>query len=141
MHKVVNIDQSPIGRNSRSNPATYIGFYDTIRDLFTQRAALGRARLQGRADSASTSRAAAARSARAKASITTQLYFMPDVEVTCGACKGARFNSETLEVTLRGKTIDDVLNMSVEEGVDVLRERAGDRQEDRGARTISGSAT
>ena len=50
--------------------------------------------------------------------ITTQLYFMPDVEVTCGACKGARFNAETLEVTLRGKTIDDVLNMSVEEGVD-----------------------
>src|SRR5205807_2054365 len=49
--------------------------------------------------------------------ITTQLYFMPDVEVTCGACKGARFNSETLDVTLRGKTIDDVLNMSVEEGV------------------------
>src|SRR5205807_5540703 len=49
--------------------------------------------------------------------ITTQLYFMPDVEVTCGACKGARFNAETLEVTLRGKTIDDVLNMSVEEGV------------------------
>ena len=49
--------------------------------------------------------------------ITTQLYFMPDVEVTCGACKGARFNSETLEVTLRGKTIDDILNMSVEEGV------------------------
>jgi excinuclease ABC subunit A len=49
--------------------------------------------------------------------ITTQLYFMPDVEVTCGSCKGARFNSETLEVFLRGKTIDDVLNMSVEEGV------------------------
>jgi excinuclease ABC subunit A len=49
--------------------------------------------------------------------ITTQLYFMPDVEVTCGACKGARFNAETLEVTLRGKTIDDVLKMSVEEGV------------------------
>jgi excinuclease ABC subunit A len=49
--------------------------------------------------------------------ITTQLYFMPDVEVLCGVCKGARFNSETLEVTVRGKTIDDVLNMSVEEGV------------------------
>ena len=48
--------------------------------------------------------------------ITTQLYFMSDVEVTCGACKGARFNSETLEVTVRGKTIDDILNMSVEEG-------------------------
>ena len=54
--------------------------------------------------------------------------------MTCGACKGARFNSETLEVTLRGKTIDDVLNMSVEEGVALLRGRAGDRQEDRGAR-------
>jgi excinuclease ABC subunit A len=49
--------------------------------------------------------------------ITTQLYFMPDVEVICGACKGARFNSDTLEVTLRGKTIADVLNMSIEEGV------------------------
>ena len=49
--------------------------------------------------------------------ITTQLYFMPDVEVTCGACKGARFSAETLEVTVRGKTITDVLNMSVEEGV------------------------
>ncbi len=49
--------------------------------------------------------------------ITTQLYFMPDVEVTCGVCKGARFGSETLEVTLRGKTITDILNMSVEEGV------------------------
>ena len=66
--------------------------------------------------------------------ITTQLYFMPDVEVTCGACKGARFNSETLEVTVRGKTIDDVLNMSVEEGVAFFAERAGDQQEDRGAR-------
>ena len=66
---------------------------------------------------------------------------MPDVEVTCGACKGARFNTETLEVTLRGKTIDDVLNMSVEEGVDVLRQRAGGRPEDRGARTTSASAT
>ena len=67
VHKVVNIDQSPIGRNSRSNPATYIGFYDTIRDLFTQAPLVGGARLQGRAASASTSRAAAARSARAKA--------------------------------------------------------------------------
>ena len=73
--------------------------------------------------------------------ITTQLYFMPDVEVTCGACKGARFNSETLEVTLRGKTIDDVLNMSVEEGVAFFASEPAVRQEDRGARTTWGSAT
>ena len=58
---------------------------------------------------------------------------MPDVEVLCGACKGARFNSETLEVTFRGKTIADVLDMSVEEGRRLLRGRAGDRQEDRRA--------
>ena len=53
--------------------------------------------------------------------ITTQLYFMPDVEVTCAVCKGARFSAETLDVTLRGKTITDVLNMPVEEGVAFLR--------------------
>ena len=140
VHKVVNIDQSPIGRNSRSNPATYIGFYDTIRDLFTQ-APLSVERDYKPGDSASTSRAAAARSARAKARSRTQLYFMPDVEVTCGACKGARFNSETLEVTLRGKTIDDVLNMSVEEGVGVLC-RASRRSARRSrCSPISGSAT
>jgi excinuclease ABC subunit A len=57
--------------------------------------------------------------------ITTQLYFMPDVEVTCGVCKGARFNGETLEVTLRGKTIDDVLNMSIEEGVAFFEKESG----------------
>ena len=73
--------------------------------------------------------------------ITTQLYFMPDVEVTCGACKGARFNAETLEVTVRGKTIDDVLNMSIEEGVDVLRQRAGRSAARSRCCTSSGSAT
>ena len=132
VHKVVNIDQSPIGRNSRSNPATYIGFYDTIRDLFTQ-APLSVERGYKAGRFSFNVKGGRCEECQGEGVITTQLYFMPDVEVTCGACKGARFNSETLEVTLRGKTIDDVLNMSVEEGVDVLRRRAGRRQEDRGA--------
>ena len=116
VHKVVNIDQSPIGRNSRSNPATYIGFYDTIRDLFTQ-APLSIEREYKPGRFSFNVKGGRCEECQGEGAITTQLYFMPDVEVTCGACKGARFNSETLEVTHRGKTIDDVLNMSVEEGV------------------------
>jgi excinuclease ABC subunit A len=117
VHKVISIDQSPIGRNSRSNPATYIGFYDTIRDLFTQ-APLSVERGYKAGRFSFNVKGGRCEECQGEGSITTQLYFMPDVEVTCGACKGARFNAETLEVTLHGKTIDDVLNMSVEEGVE-----------------------
>ncbi|MGE0886573.1 MAG: excinuclease ABC subunit UvrA [Blastocatellales bacterium] len=116
VHKVVNIDQSPIGRNSRSNPATYIGFYDNIRNLFTQ-APLSVEREYKPGRFSFNVKGGRCEECQGEGSITTQLYFMPDVEVTCGACKGARFNAETLEVTVRGKTIDDILNMSVEEGV------------------------
>jgi excinuclease ABC subunit A len=116
VHKVVNIDQSPIGRNSRSNPATYIGFYDTIRDLYTQ-APLSVERGYKPGRFSFNVKGGRCEECQGEGAITTQLYFMPDVEVTCGACKGARFNPETLEVTLRGKSINDVLNMSVEEGV------------------------
>jgi excinuclease ABC subunit A len=116
VHKVVGIDQSPIGRNSRSNPATYIGFYDTIRDLFT-RAPLSVERGYKPGRFSFNVKGGRCEECQGEGAITTQLYFMPDVDVTCGACKGGRFNSETLEVTLRGKTIDHVLNMSVEEGV------------------------
>ena len=120
VHKVVNIDQTPIGRNSRSNPATYIGFYDTIRDLFTQAPlAVERGYKPGRFSF--NVKGGRCEECQGEGTIRTQLYFMPDVEVTCGACKGARFNAETLEVTVRGKTIDDVLNMSVEEGVDFFK--------------------
>jgi excinuclease ABC subunit A len=116
VHKVVNIDQSPIGRNSRSNPATYIGFYDLIRDLFAAAPlAVERGYKAGRFSF--NVKGGRCEECQGEGVITTQLYFMPDVEVTCGACKGARFNPETLEVTVRGKTIDDVLNMSIEEGV------------------------
>jgi excinuclease ABC subunit A len=116
VHRVVSIDQSPIGRNSRSNPATYIGFYDSIRDLFAGTPmAIEREYKPGRF----SFNVAGGRceECQGEGSIRTQLYFMPDVEVTCSVCKGARFNADTLEVTVRGKTIADVLNMSVEEGV------------------------
>jgi excinuclease ABC subunit A len=116
VRRVVSIDQQPIGRNSRSNPATYIGFYDTIRDLFTKAPlSIDRGYKAGRFSF--NVKGGRCEECQGEGTIRTQLYFMPDVEVTCGACKGARFNAETLEVTLRGKTIDDVLNMSVEEGV------------------------
>ena len=116
VHKVVNIDQTPIGRNSRSNPATYIGFYDNIRDLFTD-APLSCERGYKAGRFSFNVKGGRCEECQGEGTITTQLYFMADVEVVCGACKGARFNSETLDVTVRGKTIDDVLKMSVEEGV------------------------
>src|SRR5258708_21352293 len=105
-----------MARNSRSNPATYIGFYDNIRDLFTQ-APLSVEREYKAGALSFNVKGGRCEECQGEGVIATQLYFMPDVEVTCGACKGARFNSETLDVTVRGKTIDDILNMSVEEGV------------------------
>jgi excinuclease ABC subunit A len=116
VRKVVSIDQSPIGRNSRSNPATYVGFYDTIRELFT-RAPLSVERGYKAGRFSFNVKGGRCEECQGEGVITTQLYFMPDVEVLCGACKGARFNAETLEVTLRGKTIDDVLRLSIEEAV------------------------
>jgi excinuclease ABC subunit A len=117
VHKVVSIDQTAIGRNSRSNPATYIGFYDLIRDLFTQ-APLSVERGYKAGRFSFNVQGGRCEECQGEGVITTQLYFMPDVEVTCAACKGARFNPETLDVTVRGKTIDDVLNMPIEEGAE-----------------------
>jgi len=116
VHKVVNIDQSPIGRNSRSNPATYIGFYDTIRDLFA-RAPVSVERGYSPGRFSFNVKGGRCEECQGEGVITTQLYFMPDVEVTCAVCKGARFSAETLDVTVRGKTITDILNLPVEEGV------------------------
>jgi len=116
VHKVVNIDQSAIGRNSRSNPATYIGFYDSIRDLFSRApVAAERGYTPGRFSF--NVKGGRCEECQGEGVITTQLYFMPDVEVMCAVCKGARFSAETLDVVVREKTITDVLNMSIEEGV------------------------
>ena len=116
IHKVVNIDQTAIGRNSRSNPATYIGFYDTVRDLFA-RTPISTERGYTPGRFSFNVKGGRCEECQGEGVITTQLYFMPDVEVTCAVCKGARFSAETLDVLLRGKTITDILNMPVEEGV------------------------
>src|SRR5262249_10237095 len=113
---VIDIDQSPIGRSSRSNPATYIGFYDAIRTLFAESK---EAKKRGFTASTFSFNVKGGRceECTGEGTITTQLSFMPDVEVLCPTCKGARYNQETLEVTYQGKNIAEVLDLSVEAGV------------------------
>ena len=113
---VRDIDQSPIGRTPRSNPATYIGFYDQIRKIFTN--------TQTSKDRGYTAsrfsfnvKGGRCEECQGEGMITTQLSFMPDIEEICPTCKGARYNTETLEVLYQDKSIADVLDMSIEEGV------------------------
>jgi len=113
---VIDIDQSPIGRSSRSNPATYIGVYDSIRTLFAE---TGDAKKRGFTASTFSFNVKGGRceECAGEGSITTPLSFMPDVEVTCPACKGARYHRDTLEVKYREHSIADVLDLSIEEAV------------------------
>jgi excinuclease ABC subunit A len=113
---VIDIDQSPIGRSSRSNPATYIGFYDAIRTLFAE---TDQARQRDFTASTFSFNVKGGRceECTGEGTITTQLSFMPDVEVLCPTCRGARYNQDTLEVKYQGKNIAEVLDLSVEEGV------------------------
>ena len=122
--RVINIDQSPIGRNSRSNPSTYVGFYDQIRNLFAN-TELAKARGYKPGRFSFNVKGGRCEECQGEGVIATKLYFMPDVEVVCGACKGQRFNAETLEVTHKGKNIADVLDMSIEEGVAFFEDRPG----------------
>ncbi len=113
---MIDIDQSPIGRSSRSNPATYIGFYDAIRTLFSDTV-----QAQQRGYTASTFsfnvKGGRCEECTGEGTITTQLSFMPDVEVLCPTCKGARYNQDTLDVKYQEKNIAEVLDLSIEEGV------------------------
>jgi excinuclease ABC subunit A len=113
---VIDIDQSPIGRSPRSNPATYAGIYDAIRELFagTEQA---KARGFGAARFSFNVKGGRCEECAGDGSIVTQLSFMPDVEVVCPACKGRRYREETLEVTWRGRNIAEVLKLSIEECV------------------------
>jgi excinuclease ABC subunit A len=116
MDKVIMIDQSPIGKTPRSNPATYIKVFDDIRALFAQtRESKIRGYKPGRFSF--NVRGGRCEACRGDGVIKIEMNFLPDVYVTCEECKGKRFNRETLEVTYKGKTIADVLEMSVEEAL------------------------
>ena len=119
---VISIDQSPIGRSPRSNPATYIGFYDNIRKLFAS-TPLALARGYTASRFSFNVKGGRCEECHGEGTITTKLHFMPDVEVVCPTCKGARYNEDTLDVTYNGRNISEVLNMSIEEGVEFFADQ------------------
>jgi excinuclease ABC subunit A len=114
--KIINIDQSPIGRTPRSNPATYIGLFDHIRDLYS-RTQEARARGYKPGRFSFNVKGGRCEVCRGDGQIKIEMHFLPDVYVPCEQCHGKRYNRETLEVRFKGKTIADVLDMTVEEAV------------------------
>ncbi len=115
--KIINIDQSPIGRTPRSNPATYIGLFDHIRELFSK---TQEARARGYKPGRFSFNVKGGRCevCRGDGQIKIEMHFLPDVYVPCEQCDGKRYNRETLEVRFKGKTIADVLEMPVREAVE-----------------------
>jgi excinuclease ABC subunit A len=117
LDKVINIDQSPIGRTPRSNPATYTGLFDLIRDLFAQTVdAKTKGYKAGRFSF--NVRGGRCEACRGDGILKIEMHFLPDVYVPCEVCKGKRYNRETLDVKYKGKNIADVLNMTVGEALE-----------------------
>ncbi len=118
--KIINIDQSPIGRTPRSNPATYTGVFDHIRDLF---ATTNEAKLRGYDKGRFSFNVSGGRceACNGDGIIRIEMHFLPDVYVPCEVCHGKRYNSETLQVKYKGKTISDVLDMTVEEALEFFK--------------------
>lgn len=117
LDKVIEIDQSPIGRTPRSNPATYTGVFDHIRDVF---AMTPEAKMRGYKKGRFSFNVKGGRceACNGDGIIKIEMHFLPDVYVPCEVCKGKRYNRETLQVKYKGKTISDVLDMTVEEGLE-----------------------
>jgi len=115
--KIINIDQSPIGRTPRSNPATYTGVFDFIRDMF---AATNEAKIRGYAKGRFSFNVTGGRceACQGDGILKIEMHFLPDVYVPCEVCKGKRYSKETLEVKYKGKNIADVLDMTVEEALE-----------------------
>ena len=118
--KVIDINQSPIGRTPRSNPATYIGVFDLIRDLFAE---TPEAKIRGYKKGRFSFNVKGGRceACNGDGIIKVEMHFLPDVYVPCEVCRGRRFNRETLEVTYKGKNIYEVLDMNVEEALDFFK--------------------
>ncbi len=118
--KVIQIDQSPIGRTPRSNPATYTGVFDEIRKLFSQ---TKEARIRGYKPGRFSFNVKGGRceTCQGQGTKKIEMHFLPDIYVTCEQCKGRRYSQETLEITYRGRNVADVLNMRVEEALDFFK--------------------
>ena len=125
--KVINVDQSPIGRTPRSNPATYTGLFTPIRELMAE--------MPTRRASAATARGASSfnvaggrcEACQGDGVVKVEMHFLPDVYVPCDVCHGQRYNRETLEVHYKGKNIAQILDMTVEDGARVPQGRADHR--------------
>ena len=118
--KIIDIDQQPIGRTPRSNPATYTGVFDAIRELFSQTA---ESKMRGYKAGRFSFNVKGGRCEACKGDgiLKIEMHFLPDVYVPCEVCKGARYNRETLEVRYKGKNISDVLEMTIDEAVDFFQ--------------------